>query len=134
MNTKLAIKNISSINDLLYSGANNPLWIIRKGSEEIEEIKADKQPIGQFDQPKPFTTHEVQLNEGDQFFVFSDGFADQFGGDKGKKMKTTNFKKLLLGFANSSMKDKRNSIDEAFENWKGNFEQLDDVCLIGVQV
>jgi ligand-binding sensor domain-containing protein/serine phosphatase RsbU (regulator of sigma subunit) len=119
---------------LKYAGAHNPLWVIRKGSNEIEEIKADKQPIGKYADEKPFTTHVVELNEGDTFYIFSDGFADQFGGDKGKKFKATNFKKLLLSIQSESIEKQRELIDEAFEDWKGSLEQLDDVCIIGVQI
>ena len=76
---------------LKYAGAHNPLWIIRKGASEIEEIKADKQPIGKFANAQPFTTHEVSLEKGDTIYLFSDGFSDQFGGEKGKKFKAANF-------------------------------------------
>ncbi len=119
---------------LKYAGAHNPLWIIRKDSQEIEEIKADKQPIGKYDDPMPYTTHTIELNRGDSFYIFTDGFADQFGGDKGKKLKAKNFKQLLLSIQEESMEHQRELIDEAFENWRGNFEQLDDVCVIGVRV
>lgn len=119
---------------LKYAGAHNPLWIIRKESDELEEIKANKQPIGQFDNPEPYTTHEIELNEGDSFYIFSDGLADQFGGDKGKKFKATNFKKLLLSIQGENMQRQLAIIDETFEQWKGTFEQLDDICVIGVRV
>lgn len=121
-------------NTLQYAGANNPLWIIRKGSQEIEEIKADKQPIGKTENPKPYTTHTLSLEQGDTIYVFSDGYADQFGGEKGKKMKTVNFKKLLLSIQQEEMQRQKELIDKAFENWKGNLEQLDDVCVIGVRI
>lgn len=121
-------------NTLQYAGAHNPLWIIRKGSIEIEEIKANKQPIGQFDNPKPYTTHTIELNKGDSLYIFSDGYADQFGGEKGKKLKTVNFKKLLLSVQQENMLKQKELIDESFENWKGNLEQLDDVCIIGVRI
>ena len=119
---------------LQYAGAHNPLWIIRKGAEEIEEIKADKQPIGKFDHPQPHTTHNVKLNKGDSFYIFSDGYADQFGGEKGKKFKTANLKKLLLSIQHETIEKQKELIDRAFENWKGNLEQLDDVCVIGVKI
>ncbi len=119
---------------LKYAGAHNPLWIIRKNAEEIEEIKANKEPIGKFLNPRPYTTHAIQLNEGDQFYIFSDGYADQFGGDKGKKFKTSNFKRLLLQISNETMSRQKELIAEHFDNWKGDLEQLDDVCVIGVRV
>ena len=117
---------------LKYAGAHNPLWIIRGG--ELLETKANKQPIGKFDNPEPYTTHTLELQKGDSIYIFSDGYADQFGGEKGKKLKTTNFKKLLLSIQNENMQKQKQLIDEAFENWKGNLEQLDDVCVIGVKV
>ena len=119
---------------LKYAGAHNPLWIIRKDATEVEEIKANKQPIGKFDHPEPFTTHEVELNSGDCFYIFSDGFADQFGGEKGKKFKAANFKRLLLSVADKDIQQQKELIDKAFEDWKGPLEQLDDVCIIGVRV
>ncbi len=142
-------------NVLKYAGAHNPLWIIRNcHAEPVEaldnsrvssfqqaeddtfclyEIKADKQPIGKFDTPLPYTTHEIRLNQGDSVYIFSDGFADQFGGEKGKKFKASNFKKLLLSIQHESMDRQKTLLDEAFEDWRGDLEQLDDVCVIGVR-
>ncbi|MCH2235852.1 MAG: SpoIIE family protein phosphatase [Crocinitomicaceae bacterium] len=119
---------------LKYAGAHNPLWIIRNGGDEVEEIKADKQPVGKFENGDPFKTHEVELNEGDTFYLFSDGFADQFGGEKGKKFKSANFKRLLLSIQSKSIQEQLGLLDQAFESWRGNLEQLDDVCVIGVRV
>ncbi|MCB0401655.1 MAG: SpoIIE family protein phosphatase [Flavobacteriales bacterium] len=100
----------------------------------LYEIKADKQPIGKFDRPEPYTTHQLELYPGDTIYIFSDGFADQFGGENGKKLKSVNFKKLLLRLQDKTMEQQRQLIDEAFEEWKGSLEQLDDVCVIGVKV
>ncbi|UKN01158.1 SpoIIE family protein phosphatase [Paracrocinitomix mangrovi] len=119
---------------LKYSGAHNPLWIIKRGSNEIIEVKADKQPIGKFDHAKSFTTHEITVESGDQIYLFSDGFIDQFGGPKGKKFKASNFKELLLSVAKESPQKQKQLIDEAFESWKSSLEQLDDVCVIGVRI
>lgn len=147
---------------LEYAGAHNPLWVIRRimsaetaegfALEEVKaefsiatkleqhddylfiEVKADKQPIGKYDNPKPYTTHTIELNEGDSFYIFSDGYADQFGGEKGKKFKAANFKNLLLSIQSEPMERQRIIIDEAFEKWKGEIEQLDDVCVIGVRM
>lgn len=121
-------------NTLKYAGANNPLWIIRKNSNIIEEIKADKQPIGKFDNEKPFTTHEIHLQPGDSFYIFSDGYADQFGGEHGKKFKSSNLKKLLLSVQNLEMNRQKEIIDDTFINWQNKLEQVDDVCIIGVRV
>jgi serine phosphatase RsbU (regulator of sigma subunit) len=117
---------------LQYAGAYNPLWIIRNGA--IIETKANKQPIGQFDNPKPYTTHSFDLEQGDVIYIFSDGYVDQFGGDKGKKFKAKVFRNLLLSIQDQSMEEQNNSIDNTFERWKGDLEQLDDVCVIGVRV
>jgi serine phosphatase RsbU (regulator of sigma subunit) len=119
-------------NTLKYAGANNPLWIIRDG--EIIETKANKQPIGKYTDPKPFTTHSIELKKGDSIYIFSDGYVDQFGGEKGKKFKPANLRKLLLSIQDQSMEKKKELLDEAFESWRGDLEQIDDVCLIGVKV
>ena len=123
-----------SVVKLEYAGAHNPLWIIRNGSQEVEEIKADKQPIGQYYDPKPYQTHSTELEKGDSLYIFSDGYSDQFGGEKGKKFKSTNFKKLLLSIQNESMDNQKELIIQNFEDWRGDIEQLDDICIIGVRV
>ena len=123
--------------ELSYSGANNPLWIIRNGEIAVEEIKADKQPIGGFLHSFPFTTKKVQLKKGDTIYVFSDGFADQFGGvserKSGKKLKSTNFKNLLISMQEMDMEEQKENLDRFFNSWKGDLEQLDDVCVMGVR-
>jgi len=121
-------------NELKYAGAHNPLWIVKKGKEKVLEIKANKQPIGKFDKKEPYTTHSLKLEKGDSIYIFSDGYADQFGGEKGKKFKTANFKKLLLSIQKESMAKQKEIINRTFETWKGDLEQLDDVCVIGVRV
>ena len=119
-------------NTLKYAGAHNPLWVIRNG--EILETKANKQPIGQFDNLKPFTTHTFELQKGDTIYIFSDGYVDQFGGEKGKKFKAKAFRELLLSIQDKSMEEQKIIMNEAFETWRGNLEQIDDVCVIGVRV
>lgn len=120
-------------NNLKYAGANNPLWIIRNGAKEVEEIKANKQPVGKFDKASSFDTHSVKLNKGDSIYVFSDGFVDQFGGDKAKKYKSLNLKKFLVKIQDHPMENQKKLLDEEFENWKGSIEQIDDVCIIGLR-
>ena len=119
---------------LKYAGAYNPLWILRKGTTEIEEIKATRQPIGRVETPKPFKSHTLQLHEGDTIYIFSDGYADQFGGKKGKKMMYRKFKTLLLDVVNKDIKAQKELINSYFEQWKGNMEQIDDVCVVGVRI
>jgi serine phosphatase RsbU (regulator of sigma subunit)/tetratricopeptide (TPR) repeat protein len=119
-------------NKLQYAGAHNPLWIIR--NSEIIETKANKQPIGQFDNPEPYTTHSFDLEQGDAIYIFSDGYVDQFGGEKGKKFKSNSFRELLLSIQEKPMEEQKTIIDESFETWKGDLEQIDDVCVIGVKI
>ena len=122
-------------NELEYSGANNPLWILRKNDNEIEEIKADKQPIGVYhDANKPFSNHKITLEKGDSIYLFSDGFADQFGGEKGKKLKYKPFKNMLISIRDKSLIDQKNILITEFDKWKGEMEQIDDVCVMGVMI
>ncbi len=120
---------------LKWSGANLPLWIISNSSEgrEIKEIKPDKQPIGKFDLRKPFTTHSIQLNSGDTIFLFTDGYADQFGGPGGKKYKYKPMQELLRESSILTPVQQREKLVASFVNWKGKLEQVDDVCVIGIR-
>jgi len=140
-------------NELYYAGAHNPLWIIPKqgivdrqlprevqifengeSEHKLLEIKADKQPIGKFEKTSDYQTHHLHLEKGDTLYLFSDGYADQFGGLYGKKFKTVNFKKLLLSLKDKAMDLQASLIDKNFEDWRGDQEQIDDVCVIGVRV
>jgi len=121
--------------ELQYAGANRPLFQFRKRDDyELYVTKGDKQPIGVNWEEKEFTNHVIKLQEQDSFYIFSDGFVDQFGGAKRKKFKTRNFKKLLLSVQSESMENQGKLIEEAFDTWRGNNEQIDDVCVIGVRV
>jgi serine phosphatase RsbU (regulator of sigma subunit) len=138
---------------LEFAGAQNPLWVISKrpslgeGVEQrsaysiesvpdvyLHEIKADKEPIGKYASSTPFSNHKVQLEKGDVIYLFSDGYADQFGGDKGKKFKYRAFKDLLLTLHKLPMEEQHQHIEERFETWRGDLEQIDDVCVMGVRV
>ncbi len=119
-------------NTLKYAGAHNPLWIIRNG--EIMEIKADKQPVGNHTELNPFTTHTTELLKGDVVYTFTDGYVDQFGGPKGKKFKAKAFRTLLLSIQGKSMENQKSILEKTFDQWKGDLEQVDDVCVIGVKV
>jgi serine phosphatase RsbU (regulator of sigma subunit) len=121
-------------NELNWSGANRPIWILNTEGTQIEEIKGDKQPIGSFLDKKPFTNHTLELKPGETIYVFSDGYADQFGGEFKKKMMTKNFKKQILSIANLSMEMQQKALKNHFFNWKGEHNQIDDVCVIGVKV
>ncbi len=115
-----------------WSGANNPLWYVK--NNELIEIKADKQSIGKTEFPKPFTTHKITPIENTSFYLFTDGYADQFGGDKGKKFKYKQFLDLLLATNHLSPGEQLNIISKQFEDWKGKLEQVDDVCVIGIKL
>lgn len=119
---------------LEYAGANRPLWIIR--NNELIETKADKQPIGglETDSRKLFTNHIVNLEEKDCIYLFTDGYADQFGGDKGKKFMVKNFERNLVEIQNENMKQQKQQIHEKFNTWKGKNEQVDDVLVIGIKI
>ena len=117
---------------LHYAGANNPLWIVR--NNELIEYKANKQPIGKYAKETPFLSHKLELLKDDCIYLSTDGYPDQFGGPKGKKMKAANFKKLLVSISNQSVSEQKAKINSHFINWLGDFEQLDDVCVIGVKI
>ena len=121
-------------NKLHYSGAHNPLWLIR--NNELTEIKADKQPIGKFDNQKPYSTHEINLQKKDSIYIFSDGFADQFGGQKDKKYGYRRFRELLISIQDKSMKEQKEIINSSFSSWmnESDAEQVDDVCVMGVRI
>lgn len=121
-------------NSLTYAGANNPLWIIRKGATEVEEYKATKQPIGKYHDPVPYVTHNITLQSGDAIYIFSDGYVDQFGGEHGKKFKASSLKNLLLTMQHESMDRQRELLNERFNSWRVGAEQTDDVCVVGVRV
>ena len=119
--------------EMEFSGANNPLWIIR--NNQLIELKADKMPVGR--SPKDstsFTSQKFQLLKDDLLFGFTDGFPDQFGGPNGKKFKYKQLEQLLLSISHESMDMQKRKLNDVFENWKGNLEQVDDVCIIGVRI
>lgn len=117
--------------EIEFAGANNPLWIIRKGAKEVEEYKADKQPIGKYLKHVPFTNHKTKLRKGDTIYVFSDGYADQFGGEMGKKFRSLHFKELLISIQDNDIRTQKKLVEKAFFGWKGKLDQLDDICVIG---
>lgn len=119
--------------ELEYSAANNPFYIIRQGI--LLEFKADKMPVGKYiNDEKPFTRHLISIEKDDCIYTFSDGYADQFGGPNGKKFKYAPFKELLLEIHNEPMHKQKQLLKERFNSWKGNVEQVDDVCVIGIRV
>ena len=122
---------------LHYAAANHIFYVMRKKEHgfEIEEYKGDKQPVGIFGKDlKPFKQYLIKLNPNDVIYTFTDGYADQFGGPKGKKFKYTQLKELLLSIQHLNLDDQETIIKNQFIAWKGNLEQVDDVCLIGVKI
>ncbi|MBN8694258.1 MAG: tetratricopeptide repeat protein [Bacteroidetes bacterium] len=115
-----------------WSGANNPLWYIQ--NNELNEIKATKQPIGMIDNPQRFATHELALTSDTIFYLITDGYADQFGGTNGKKFKYKQLQELMLSSYHHPTKQQAEILSEAFNSWKGNLEQVDDVCIIGIHI
>ncbi len=116
-----------------YAGANNPLWLIRNG--EIIDYRADRQPVGIYgdNQDTPYTNHELELQKGDTIYIFSDGYADQFGGPNGKKFKYSQFKKLLLSIQERAMDEQREILNSTIEEWMGDEEQIDDILVVGIR-
>lgn len=116
-----------------YSGANRPIWIIKNGSTEIEEIKATKKAIGGYTEGnQKFEQHNLQLQKGDTYYLFTDGFADQFGSN-GKKLMTKRFKEILLEIQHLSMQEQESYLNNFIENWKNGVEQIDDILVIGIR-
>jgi PAS domain S-box-containing protein len=117
-----------------YAGAHRPIWIIRKNSGTIEEIKATKAAIGGWtDEMQLFETHEVQLAEGDAFYLFTDGYADQFG-HTNKRLMTKKFKEMLLTIQDRPMSEQQLLLEDHFQSWKGEEEQTDDILVIGTRL
>ena len=113
--------------------ANNPVLIVR--NQEVIEIRPDKNPIGKNERTGyDFTLHNVDLQKGDMVYTFTDGYADQFGGESGKKFKYKQFKQMIFENRFLSMTEQKNKLEQAIDKWKGNLEQLDDILVIGIKV
>jgi PAS domain S-box-containing protein len=125
-----------SENTIDYAGAMRPLWIVNNGN--LREIKADKIPIGtrheSREEPLKYTTHTIHVTKGDSFYIFTDGYADQFGGDKNKKFSTSKFKELILKNATENFGTQEKNIKLEHQHWKGDFEQVDDILVIGFTI
>ncbi len=131
-----------------WAGANNPLWIIRKDSEDlfsddpeeiIEEIKGDKMPVGIYIKMEKYTNHELQLDKGDILYLFSDGYSDQFGGMEKKKFNKKSIKKLLAESKDLPLPEQKAIIETALNEWQNpqqgvSFDQIDDIVFIGIKI
>lgn len=124
--------NLNS-NELVFSGANNPCWII-KNNNSFMELKPEKQPVGFHVEYKPFSNQEIVLNKGDLVYLFSDGYADQFGGERGKKIKYSTFKEKIKEASTLEIMEQKSFLKNFFNNWKGHLEQVDDVTVLGLKV
>ncbi len=119
--------------ELQFSGANNPIYIIRNG--ELTEFKGDRMPIGIHSLlDKPFTNHKIEVKENDIIYMFSDGFIDQFGGQYGRKFLSRNFKALLTEISGQPLIDQKNILYETLKMWKGNRDQLDDILVVALKI
>ncbi|TAL65158.1 MAG: hypothetical protein EPN88_09925, partial [Bacteroidetes bacterium] len=118
-------------NILWYAGANNPLYLVRGG--ELIHYRADKMPVAIHYKMVPFTLHKIDLQKGDAFYIFSDGFSDQFGGPKQKKFMSMQLKETLVAMAGTPMLQQGQKLNDIFEGWRGDTPQVDDVTLIGVR-
>lgn len=120
-------------NMLRYAGANRPLWLIRGG--QLTEYKPTKSPIGGSTVGnQKFIINEIQLKKGDSIYISTDGYADQQGGDKGKKLMSKNLKELLISIQHVPILEQEKVLEEKLRGWQGNFEQVDDILVIGIQV
>jgi serine phosphatase RsbU (regulator of sigma subunit) len=115
-----------------YSGANCPLVIVKEGNHE--EYKADKQPIGYYEHTKPFSAQEIELTQDTCLYLFSDGYADQFGGEKNKKLGTKKWKEMLAEISGKDIKEQEEFLKNYFEKWKASYPQTDDVTVIGIRI
>ena len=120
-------------NKFTYTAAQNPIWVVRDGA--LTEIKPEKMPVGKHDKDSvPFVGGVFEMKKGDVIYTLTDGFQDQFGGPKGKKFMVKKMREYVLSISHLSMKEQHTRISEVFSNWKGDTEQVDDVCVIGVRV
>ncbi len=131
----ISIVNINfSRKELMYSGAYNPVYILRGAN--LNELSPDKISIGSYaDEPnRKYGSQVFKLEKGDTVYLFSDGYADQFGGPNGKKYKYNQFKNLLLDVQNLSMADQKALLDRNIEEWRGKLEQVDDILVMGIKI
>ena len=116
---------------LLFAGANNPLYLVREG--ELTEFKTDKMPVSIHEVMNPFNVQEIKLKPGDLIYLFSDGYADQFGGPLNKKFKYGPMKELIMQISDRSMEDQKKELEQTIISWKGDEFQVDDILFFGIK-
>lgn len=130
---EVIIEDKKPVHKLAYAGANNSLYMVRKG--ELIELNADKMPIGIYmGMERPFSKKEMILEPGDTIYLFTDGYADQFGGDQGKKFTKKRFKDKLIQIQGESLKTQRETLKQTLIGWAGSQQQVDDVLVIGIRI
>lgn len=131
----ITLKN-SGIRNLSYAAANNAPILCRKNKDTFDliELPKDKMPVGKGEKLQNFKPYSVELNKDDTLFLFTDGYADQFGGTKGKKFKYKPLNELLVNSCALEFNEQKQKLATTFNNWKGNLEQVDDVCIIGLKL
>ncbi|WP_020531530.1 PP2C family protein-serine/threonine phosphatase [Flexithrix dorotheae] len=117
---------------LKFAGAYNPLYLVR--NKELLRLRADKMPIGVHKVEDPFTHKEMDLEQDDMIYIFSDGFQDQIGGAQGQRLMAKKFKELLLEIHKDSVEEQKNHLDHYFNHWKGDYKQIDDVLILGLRI
>ena len=118
---------------MTFAAANNPVWLVR--GEQLIEFEPDKMPVGKpMGQIRPFKLHEVNLQKNDLVIMITDGYADQFGGARGKKFMYRALKKLVVQCAALPVQRLSEQLRENFESWKGDYEQVDDVLVFGIRI
>ncbi|MFH2096097.1 MAG: SpoIIE family protein phosphatase, partial [Bacteroidota bacterium] len=115
-----------------FAGANNPLYLIR--NQELIEKKGSKMPVAIHEIMDYYENHVIPIEKNDTLYIFSDGFPDQFGGPQGKKFKYKPFKELLISIQDNPMTEQEQILIETFENWRADYEQIDDVLVIGIKI
>ena len=116
-----------------YSGANRPLYLVRDGV--VRQFKPDRMPIGIYEQdPLPFTSHRITLQDGDSVYLFSDGYVDQLGGPHRKTFRVVNFRKLLLDIQRHPMEKQKAILIDRMASWQGSVEQIDDILVLGIRI
>jgi serine phosphatase RsbU (regulator of sigma subunit) len=117
--------------ELSFAGANNPLYLVRDGA--LKETKGDPMPVAIHDQMDPFTSHSIKVRKNDRIYIFSDGYADQFGGPQQKKFLYKRFREAILNLQDLPMKAQGEALSKTFDDWKGSIDQVDDVVVIGIK-